>query len=143
MARTLHGAAQRSSLIQNGLESAPRVVASSILLRLLAALVPLAILAVTKVIIDCIYNLKVRTIRRFQRIFWWLVGLEFALASLAMISARVIDFCDGLLADKFTRYINIRIMEHTSSPRSDVLRKSIFLRQAGGVRVSRERTASA
>jgi ATP-binding cassette subfamily B protein len=95
-------------------KAAPGVVASSIFLRLLAALVPLGILAVTKVIIDSIYNLTSHH-TALPEMFWWLVAVEFALASLAMISARVIDFCDGLLADKFTRYINIRIMHHASS----------------------------
>jgi ATP-binding cassette, subfamily B, bacterial len=95
-------------------KAAPGVVASSIFLRLLAALVPLGVLAVTKVIIDSIYNLTSHH-TALPEIFWWLVALEFALASLAMISARVIDFCDGLLADKFTRYINTRIMDHASS----------------------------
>ena len=95
-------------------KAAPGVVASSIFLRLLAALVPLAILAVTKVIIDSIYNLTSHH-TALPEMFWWLVALEFALASLAMISARVINLCDGLLADKFTRYINIRIMDHASS----------------------------
>jgi ATP-binding cassette subfamily B protein len=95
-------------------KAAPGVVASSIFLRLLAALVPLGILAVTKVIIDSIYNLTSHH-TALPEMFWWLVAVEFALASLAMISARVIDFCDGLLADKFTRYINIRIMDHASS----------------------------
>jgi ATP-binding cassette subfamily B protein len=95
-------------------KAAPGIVASSIFLRLLAALIPLAILAVTKVIIDSIYSLTSHH-AALPEMFWWLVALEFVLASLAMISARLIDFCDGLLADKFTRYINIRIMDHASS----------------------------
>jgi ATP-binding cassette, subfamily B, bacterial len=95
-------------------EAAPGVVASSISLRLLAALVPLAILIVTKAIINFIVNVTSHQ-AALPKMFWWLVALEFALASLAMISARVIDFCDGLLADKFTRYINTRIMKHASS----------------------------
>jgi ATP-binding cassette subfamily B protein len=94
--------------------AAPGVVTASIFLRLLAALVPLAVLAVTKVIIDSIYNLTSHH-TGLPVIFWWLVALEFMLASLAMVSARVINFCDGLLADKFTRHINIRIMNHASS----------------------------
>lgn len=94
--------------------AAPGVVTASIFLRLLAALVPLAVLAVTKVIIDSIYNLTSHH-TGLPVVFWWLVALEFALASLAMVSARVINFCDGLLADKFTRHINIRIMNHASS----------------------------
>ena len=41
-------------------------------------------------------------------------ALEFALASLATIFARANDFCDTVLADRFTRYISTRIMEHAS-----------------------------
>lgn len=95
-------------------EATPGVVASSISLRLVAASLPLAILIVTKKIIDSIVNHTSHHIA-LPKMFWWLVALEFGLASLAMISARVIDFCDGLLADKFTHYITIRIMKHASS----------------------------
>jgi len=95
-------------------KAAPGVLASSIFIGLIAGSVPLAMLAVTKLIIDCIYNLRSHP-TALPGMFWWLVALEFTLASLAMISARVIDFCDGLLAFKFTRYFNIRIMNHASS----------------------------
>ena len=67
-------------------KAAPGIVASSIFLRLLAALVPLAILAVTKVIIDSIYNLTSHH-AALPEMFWWLVALEFALASLAMTAS--------------------------------------------------------
>jgi len=43
------------------------------------------------------------------------VALEFDLVGMAMITARLIDFCDSLLADKFTCYISIRITQHASS----------------------------
>jgi ATP-binding cassette subfamily B protein len=95
-------------------DATPGVVASSISLRLVAASLPLAILIVTKKIIDSIVN-HTSYHTALPKMFWWLVALEFGLASLAMISARVIDFCDGLLADKFTHYITIRIMKHASS----------------------------
>jgi ATP-binding cassette subfamily B protein len=48
------------------------------------------------------------------RIFWYLVVLEFGLATLAAILGRLIEFCDTVLADKFTRHISTRIMEHAS-----------------------------
>lgn len=121
-------------------KAAPGVVASSIFLRLLAALVPLGVLAVTKVIIDSIYNLTSHH-TALPEIFWWLVALEFALASLAMISARVIDFCDGLLADKFTRYINTRIMDHASSLDLMSFEDPLFYDRLDG-RASRAPTAS-
>ena len=94
--------------------AAPLVVLSSLICRLLAALVPLGILAVTRVIIDSIYHLTSNH-TPLPGAFWWMVSLEFALASLAMITSRLIDFCDSRLADKFTCYINVRIMEHAAS----------------------------
>jgi ATP-binding cassette subfamily B protein len=94
--------------------AAPVVVTLSLVGRVLAAMVPLAILAVTRLIIDSIYALTSYH-SPLPGSFWWFVTLEFALASLAMIMARLIDFCDSTLADKFTCYINVRIMEHAAS----------------------------
>ncbi len=95
-------------------ESAPAIVSSSLFCRFVAALVPLAMLAVTRVIIDSINGLTGHH-NPLQEAFWWLVALEFGLATLAMIMGRIIDFCDAVLADKFTCHINTRIMEHASS----------------------------
>src|ERR1700694_5803576 len=94
--------------------AAPLVVISSVVCRLLAAMVPLGILAVTRLIIDAIFRLNSHH-TPLPGMFWWLVVLEFGLASLAMVTARLIDFCDTRLADRFTCYINTRIMEHASS----------------------------
>ena len=94
-------------------KSAPSVVVSSALCRLVASLVPLGILAVTKYVIDSI-NHFARHESALPRMFWWVVALEFALATMAMISGRLIDFFDRVLSEKFTRYISIRIMEHAS-----------------------------
>ena len=94
--------------------AAPIVVVSSLVCRLLAALVPLGILAVTRLIIDSIFRLTSNH-TPLPGAFWWMVSLEFALASVAMITSRLIDFCDSRLADKFTCYINVRIMKHAAS----------------------------
>jgi ATP-binding cassette subfamily B protein len=94
-------------------KSAPGVVTASAACRLVAALVPLGILAVTKFIIDSIDHFAKHQ-RALPPTFWWLVGLEFGLATMAMISGRMIDFFDRVLSEKFTRYISIRIMEHAS-----------------------------
>jgi ATP-binding cassette subfamily B protein len=95
-------------------ESAPAIVSSSIFCRFVAALVPLAMLVVTRVIIDSINGLSGHH-TPLQGAFWWLVALEFGLATLAMGMGRIVDFCDAVLADKFTCHINTRIMEHASS----------------------------
>ena len=94
-------------------EAAPGIVVSSLIFRLCVSLVPVAMLWVTKNIIDAVY-LHLSAHIALPKIFWWLVVLEFALASLATIFARANDFCDTVLADRFTRYISTRIMEHAS-----------------------------
>ncbi len=71
-------------------------------------------LAVTKYIIDAIQNL-VQYHKPLPSSFWWLVLVQFGLASVATILTRVIDFCDNVLADKYTRYISTQIMEHAAS----------------------------
>ena len=62
-------------------EAAPAAVASSLFLRLIISLIPVAMLAITRVIIDSIYALTSQH-RPLPELFWWLVALEFALASL-------------------------------------------------------------
>ena len=94
-------------------EAAPGAVTSSLLLRLVISLIPVAMLAITRVIIDSIYGLTSQH-RALPGFFWWLVGLEFCLASFGTILARLTDFCDSVLADKYTRHISTRIMEHAS-----------------------------
>lgn len=94
-------------------ESAPTAVAASLLLRLFTSLVPLGLLKVTQLIIDSIYALSAHQ-TPLPHYFWWLVGLEFVLASLATMLGRITDFCDTVLADNYTRHVSTRIMEHAS-----------------------------
>src|SRR5579863_2969870 len=68
-------------------ESAAKVVVAGLSARFVAALIPLALLAVTKLIIDAIYGLLSHH-KALPTDFWWLVVLEFALASLATILVR-------------------------------------------------------
>ncbi|MFY9751275.1 MAG: ABC transporter ATP-binding protein [Candidatus Acidiferrales bacterium] len=95
-------------------ESAPKVVASSATIRVVVALIPLAILAIGRFIIDAIANFRAGRVA-LPHSFWWFVALEFLLAGLATVFGRVLDYCDTVLADKFTRYISTRIMEHAAS----------------------------
>src|ERR1700687_1499511 len=95
-------------------EAAPRVILASITCRVLAALIPVAALVVTRVIVNDIFNLlKHQT--ALPSHFWWLVALEFVLAGVAAgILVRLINFCDIVLADKYSRHISTKIMEHAS-----------------------------
>jgi len=81
--------------------------------RLIVSLLPLAMLAVTKVIIDSIYNYTANH-TPLPAYFWWLVISEFALACISTILVRVTDYCDTVLADKYAKYVSIRIMQHAS-----------------------------
>lgn len=94
-------------------EAAPKVIVASVTLRVVTALLPLAVLKVTQVIIDDVYNLTARH-TALPHYFWWLVALEFGLASLAAVLVRLINFCDVVLADKYSRHISTKIMEHAS-----------------------------
>jgi ATP-binding cassette subfamily B protein len=94
-------------------ESAPRVVIGSLGARLIASLVPLAMLAVTGTIIEGIHAYTSHQ-EALPHYFWWLVAGEFVLAALSTILVRVLDFFDAVLADKFTRHISTRIVEHAS-----------------------------
>src|SRR4029077_11706644 len=76
-------------------EAAPAAVASSLSLRLVISLIPVAMLAITRVIIDSIYGLTSQH-KALPGFFWWLVALEFGLASLGTILARLTDFCDSV-----------------------------------------------
>jgi ATP-binding cassette subfamily B protein len=89
------------------------VIVSSVTCRVVAALLPLAVLAVTKVIIDDI-DLFTKHQLALPTHFWWLVALEFVLASIGTILVRAITFCDTILADKYARFVSTKIMAHAS-----------------------------
>jgi ATP-binding cassette subfamily B protein len=94
-------------------DSGPVVVALGFAFRLLAALQPVALLYVSKLIIDAI----VAILSKHQPIphrLWWLVAAEFAIAVLGNILTRIIDYLDSLLADKYMRYVSIQVMRHAA-----------------------------
>jgi ATP-binding cassette subfamily B protein len=93
-------------------ESGRMVVAGGLFFRTVAALLPLAMLSVSRWIIDGV-GAKSKGLP-LPPGFWWLVALEFALAVLGGILGRAISYCDSLLADRFTRHISVRVMEHAS-----------------------------
>jgi len=94
-------------------QSGPGVVIFGLVSRLFAALLPLALLWVPKLIVDAIVHAKVASQAVPPRL-WWLVGLEFGLAVLGGILARAIDYSDSLLADKYTRHVSIQVMKHAA-----------------------------
>jgi ATP-binding cassette subfamily B protein len=114
------GLRQRISALQNVppalrivWESGRVVVAFSLTARILAAVLPLGLLWITKMIIDNIVG-AVSGHHQVSPYFWWLVGAEFALAVGGGILGRLIDFLESLLADNYTRHISILVMKHAA-----------------------------
>ena len=94
-------------------QSGPGVVAFGIAGRIVAALLPVALTYVAKLIID-ILDAFLRSHVAVTNRLWWLVLLEFGLAVLSAIVTRMIDYSDSLLADKYTRYVSVQVMKHAS-----------------------------
>jgi len=93
-------------------QSGPAVVCGLVLVRLIAALVPLAMLTVSKEILDAVQaNVKGLGLPAY---FWWLVAAEFGLGTLMAIAGRSIGYFDSLLADRFSRHVSLLVMEHAS-----------------------------
>jgi ATP-binding cassette, subfamily B, bacterial len=95
-------------------ESGPGVVIFGLVSRVFSSLLPVALLWITKLIIDRIVH-AVSSHQTVKPDFWWLVAAEFSLAVLNSILIRTIDYSDSLLADKYTRYVSIRVMNHAAS----------------------------
>ena len=94
-------------------DAAPKIVVSSLGIRTAAALIPVAMLAVTRVIIDSIDGYTAHN-RALPHYFWWLVALEFALAGLSTILVRLIEFCDTALAARYAHHVSVRTIRHAS-----------------------------
>src|SRR3984885_7050192 len=95
-------------------DSGPGVVMFGLVSRVFSSLLPVVLLWITKLIIDGIVH-AVSTHQAVPPRFWWLVAAEFSLAVLNSVLVRTIDYSDSLLADKYVRYVSIRVMTHAAS----------------------------
>src|SRR3954453_12928330 len=94
--------------------SGPGVVSFGIVARIVAALLPIGLTYVAKLIIDIVNN-SIKAHQAVPERLWWLVLAEFGLAVLSSIVTRMIDYSDSLLADKYTRHVSIQVMKHASA----------------------------
>ena len=95
-------------------ESGPGVVTLGLASRVVASFLPIALLWITKLIIDGIVHV-ISTHQPVPRHFWWLVAAEFGVAVGSGVLARFIDFMDALLADNYTRHVSIKVMKQAAS----------------------------
>ena len=94
-------------------QSGPGVVAFGIIARIVAALLPVGIGYIPKLIIDILDEL-IKNHGPVPQRLWWLVGAEFGLAVASSLVTRMIDYSDALLANKYTRHVSIQVMKHAS-----------------------------
>jgi len=94
-------------------DTSPPLVSITTALRLVRALLPLAMLWVSKLIIDGV----VAWIKRGNgnpAALWKLVALELGLAVLSDLLGRANSLADSLLGDRFTNRISVRLIEHAT-----------------------------
>jgi ATP-binding cassette subfamily B protein len=94
-------------------ECGPKTVIWSMGLRVALALMPVAILVVSRWLINAIVMVRHQH-TALPQFFWWIVVLEFALASVAALLSRGVGFCDSLLGDFYLQHISVRVIEHAS-----------------------------
>ncbi len=94
-------------------DSGPGVVLFGLVSRLFSSILPVVLLWITKLIIDGIQH-ALTTHQPVKPGFWWLVAAEFSVAVLNSILIRATDYSDSLLADKYTRHVSIRVMNHAA-----------------------------
>ena len=105
--------------------TSPFMTISSLLLRLVRALLPVVTLFVGKLIIDEVVLLAQRPEHPQTLAQWWSSGLlnwlsvlliaEFALAVLADVLGRVVSLIDSLLGERVANDASVRLMEHAAT----------------------------
>jgi ATP-binding cassette subfamily B protein len=93
--------------------ASPPLVLASAATRLMTALVPVAMLAVSRFIVD-----DVTTAASGHPIparLWWWVGAECALALAAAILGRASGWIESLVADRFSYTLSTRVMRHAAA----------------------------
>jgi ATP-binding cassette subfamily B protein len=93
-------------------DSGPLVVTWGILFRIIVAFAPLGIAAVAAWIVNGVQGRIVG--QELRPHFWWMVALEVILAVTMAALLRVIDYLDSVLADRYTHYVSIRVMDQAS-----------------------------
>jgi ATP-binding cassette subfamily B protein len=94
-------------------DSGRAVVVLGVVFRIVASVLPLGLLWITKLIIDILVHAHTTNEAVGTRL-WWLVAGEFSLAVFGGVLSRGVDFLDALLADKYTRHVSVLVMKHAS-----------------------------
>jgi ATP-binding cassette subfamily B protein len=93
--------------------TSPPLVSVTVAMRLVRAMLPLAMLWVSKLILDAVVAWIKRGNGNATHL-WKLVALELGLAVLSDLLARANSLADSLLGDRFTNRISVRLIEHAT-----------------------------
>lgn len=106
-------------------QTSPALTMASLGLRLIRALLPVAMLYVGKLIIDAAVQLSQHDAgfppftealaSGLLNPLLYLLALEFGLAIVSDLLGRVVSYADGLLSELFTNSTSVRLMEHAAS----------------------------
>jgi ATP-binding cassette subfamily B protein len=94
-------------------DSGPGTVLINLVLRVISALVPVAVLVVARWIIDTVVA-TAGSGKEMTPHLWWLIALEFALAATGGLLGRGIFYFNVMLSEKYTRHVSLRLIEHAS-----------------------------
>ncbi|MGI4864552.1 MAG: ABC transporter ATP-binding protein [Janthinobacterium lividum] len=108
-------------------QTSPALTLGNILLRLVRAALPLAMLYVGRLILDDIVQLsKLPVAARMLNPVFGLVALEFGLVLLADALGRAVALLDSLLGDLFANASSVRLMRHAAELDLDQFEDSTF-----------------
>jgi ATP-binding cassette subfamily B protein len=94
-------------------ETSPPLVLGTTILRLIRALLPLAMLWVSKLILDAVVGRIMHKSGNLQHV-WKLVAIELGLAVAGDVLGRLNTLFDSLLGDRFTNRVSVRLMQHAT-----------------------------
>jgi len=94
-------------------ETSPSLSLAVITLRFISALLPVAMLWISKLIVDQVVAAISGRVVVMSNI-WWLLGAEVGLAVLGDALSRATALCDSLLGDRFTNHVSLRMMAHAT-----------------------------
>ena len=94
-------------------DASPRLVSSDLVLRIVSAVVPVGSLWVAKLIIDRVAAAAGHP-GPMTKTLWLLVGAEFTLATLVTLCSRGIDYCEGRIAEEFSREVSQKVVRHAT-----------------------------
>lgn len=90
------------------------LLVAELVCRVVIGLLPIGGLWVGKLIIDSVVN-AIRHPGSDSSFLWFLLALEFAIAAMAALLGRAIEYWDGRVADQFVKHCGLLVMKHAST----------------------------